>query len=60
MRSITAINLRTNQYNGKSVDQIELHTFDMWFYKDITCDRDIKLIGRLAKEHNLQIMDYRK
>lgn len=59
MRSIDAINIRTNEYSGKRVDQIELHSFDMWFYKDVTCERDIKLINRLAEKHNIVINDYR-
>lgn len=54
-----AVVARTNQINGKKVDQIEISIADIWFRADIQSDRDIKLAKRLASAHGVEFYDYR-
>ncbi len=60
MANFNSINLRTNEYAGRKVDQIELHAFDMRFHKDITCNRDVRLARRMAEELGIKVHDFRE
>lgn len=58
---ISRVRLATNEYgNGRAVDQIEVHIMDMWLRKDITCERDVYLAGRLAMDAGVDLEDDRK
>lgn len=59
MKTVNVINLRTNEYRSKKVDQVELHIGDMWFYRDITDDRDITMAERIAEGNGIVLNDYR-
>lgn len=59
MKRVNVISLRTNEYGSKKVDQVELHIGDMWFYRDITDDRDIIMAGRIAEDNGITLKDYR-
>lgn len=59
--TITRVRLATNEYgNGRVVDQVEVHIMDMWLRKDITCERDVYLAGRLAQEAGVELEDARR
>ena len=61
---INKIQFETNEYlnpNGtaRRVDQIAIHVCDMWFRRDLTCERDENLARRLADDIGIEVFDYR-
>lgn len=61
---IDRIEFQTNEYANpggtvRRVDQIAIHVMDMWFYKDIRCQRDEYLAQRLADDQGISLHDNR-
>jgi hypothetical protein len=59
------IEIRHNEYRQNdgahyTVTQIGIFIGGMWFYKDLTSDRDYRLAERLAKDSNIELRDLRK
>lgn len=50
-RSSTAGQRVDGEFVSRPHDRIEVHVHDMRLFKDIACDRDIRLAYRLAKSH---------
>jgi hypothetical protein len=59
MTQFTEIRLSTNEYASRTVDQIELHGYDLCLRTDITSERQIRLAERMAADLGIALLDRR-
>ena len=52
---VDKIQVRINQYGGRSVKQIELFIKDLIFFTDVESDQDIKLAKSIADDNGIEL-----